>query len=160
MHTRCSHLPVSVAFIPLTNYADPYGASLAAPTNMSSIESWTVGPIFYSAVVVAEAFGNTGTAQVMDLFPNYGNDQTPAYSIYENGNLARMVLINYMTDPSGGHDYTATISVGGDAFGEANGVPLSVKVKYLSAPSVSEKDNITWAGQVGIAPRPRGPSSF
>ena len=46
-----------------------------------------------------------------------------------------------MTDPSGSNDYTATISIGGGT------VPSQVKVKYLSAPSVSEKDNITWAGQ-------------
>ena len=59
-----------------------------------------------------------------------------------------MVLINYMTDSSGAHDYVATIGVGGSNFSEATGVPASVKVKYLLAPTVSEKDNITWAGQV------------
>lgn len=97
---------------------------------------------------MAEALGKTGTAQVVDLFPNNGDDQTPAYAVYENGNLARMVLINYMTDSSGAHDYVATIGVGGSNFSEATGVPASVKVKYLLAPTVSEKDNITWAGQV------------
>ena len=119
---------------------------------MSRWNDWTVGPIFYSGVVVAEALGKTGTAQVKDLFPNNGDDQTPAYAIYENGQLARMVLINYMTDASGAHDYIATLSVGGGGFGEANAVPPSVKVKYLVAPSVSEKDNITWAGQVRRLP--------
>ena len=53
-----------------------------------------------------------------------------------------------MTDPSGANDYTATIYVGGSGWNEPNGVPASVKVKYLLAPSTSEKDNITWAGQV------------
>ncbi|KAI0633080.1 glycoside hydrolase family 79 protein [Trametes polyzona] len=124
-----------------------YNPFTAAPTNQSAFHQWTVGPIFYSSIVVAEALGQTNTSQVKDLFPNNGDDLTPAYAIYENGNLARMALINYMTDPSGANDYVATIYVGGSGFNEPNGVPASVKVKYLLAPSTSEKDNITWAGQ-------------
>ena len=80
-------------------------------------------------MVVAEALGTSNTSRVKDLFPNDGNELTPAYSIYENGNLARMVLINFMTDPSGVHDYVATINIGGQQFGEANAVPAQVKVK-------------------------------
>lgn len=102
---------------------------IAAPTNQSSFHQWTVGPIFYSSLFVAEALGQTNTSQVKDMFPNNGNDQTPAYAIYENGNFARMALINYMTDPTGAHDYTATIYVGGSGFNEDNGAPASVKVK-------------------------------
>ena len=80
-------------------------------------------------MVVAEALGTSNASRVKDLFPNNGSDLTPAYSIYENGNLARMVLINFMTDPSGARDYVATLNVGGDQFGEANAVPAQVKVK-------------------------------
>ncbi|KAI0369503.1 glycoside hydrolase family 79 protein [Pilatotrama ljubarskyi] len=136
-----------------------YNPFTAAPTNQSAFHQWTVGPIFYSSLFVAEALGQTNTSQVKDLFPNNGNDQTPAYAIYENGNLARMALINYMTDPSGANDYTATIYVGGSGFNEPNGVPASVKVKYLLAPSVSEKDNITWAGQT-LGPRFEADGTF
>ncbi|KAI0774365.1 glycoside hydrolase family 79 protein [Fomes fomentarius] len=124
-----------------------YNPLTAAPTNESSFHQWTTGPIFYSAIFVAEALGKTNNSQVKDIFPNDANDLTPGYAIYENGKFARLALINYMTDPSGANDYTATVNVGGDNFGEANGVPASVKVKYLRAASVSEKDNITWAGQ-------------
>ncbi len=99
------------------------------PTNQSAFHQWTVGPIFYSSLFVAEALGQPNTSPVKDLFPNDGNDQTPAYAIYENSNLARMALINYMTDPTGAHDYVATISVGGSNFSEANSVPSSVQVK-------------------------------
>lgn len=127
-----------------------YNPFTAAPTNESSFHQWTTGPLFYSAVFIAEAMGKTNTTQVKDMLPNDGNDLTPAYAIYENGQFARMALINYMTDPSGANDYTATVYVGGDGFGEANGAPASIKVKYLSAPSTSEKDNITWAGQVRL----------
>ncbi|KAH9850912.1 hypothetical protein C2E23DRAFT_734171 [Lenzites betulinus] len=124
-----------------------YNPFTAAPTNESSIHQWTVGPIFYSALVVAEALGSTNTSRVKDLFPNNGSEFTPAYAVYENDQLARMVLINFLDDPSGANDYTASISVGGQQFGEAGAVPAQVKVKYLLAPSVSEKQNITWAGQ-------------
>ncbi|KAI0772366.1 glycoside hydrolase family 79 protein [Trametes elegans] len=124
-----------------------YNPFTAAPTNESSLHDWTVGPIFYSSIFVAEAIGQTNTSQVKDLNPNDGNEFTPAFAIYENGNLARIALINFLSDASGANDYTATIYVGGTGFNEPNGVPPSVKVKYLQAPSVTEKDNITWAGQ-------------
>ena len=120
----------------------------AAPTNMSAFHGWSTGPIFYSSIFLAEALGKTNTSQVKDILPNEGNDLTPGYVIYENGKFARMALINYMTDPSGANDYLATIYVGGSGWNEPNSVPASVKVKRLSASSVSEKDNITWAGQV------------
>ena len=122
----------------------------AAPTNESAFRDWSVGPIFYSAVFVAEAMGQSNTTQLKDMFPNDGNDQTPAYAIFENGKFSKMAMINYMTDPSGANDYSATIYVGGSGWNEPNGVPASVKVKYLRAPSTSEKFNITWAGQVSI----------
>ncbi|KAI9058982.1 glycoside hydrolase family 79 protein [Trametes sanguinea] len=124
-----------------------YNPFTAPPTNQSAFHQWTIGPVFYSAIVVTEALGTSNTSRVKDLFPNNGNELTPAYAIYENDQLARMVLINFMDDPTGANDYTATIQVGGQQFGESNSVPAQVKVKYLLAPSVSEKDNITWAGQ-------------
>ncbi|KAI0739382.1 glycoside hydrolase family 79 protein [Daedaleopsis nitida] len=123
-----------------------YNPFTAAPTNESSFHQWTVGPIFYSAVVVAEALGTTNTSQVKDITPN-NNTLTPRYAIYENGNLAKLVLLNFMTDPSGAHDVVATVNVGGSQFEEANATPAQVKVKYLLAQSTAEKDNITWAGQ-------------
>ena len=113
------------------------------PTNLSTTHAWTVGPIFYSTLVLAEALGTTNTSQVLDLNANGGSDQTPAYAIYENGALARMVLINFMTEQNGQGAYTATISVGGGQTGEANATPGSVRVKYLTAPTVAEKNNVT-----------------
>ena len=96
---------------------------------MSTYEQWTVMPIFYSALVVSEALSITGTAQVVDLGLNSGNDLTPGYAIYENSTIARLVLINYMTDPSGDNTYTATISVGDPMAGETVSTPPQVTVK-------------------------------
>ncbi|KAH9886697.1 hypothetical protein C8Q73DRAFT_714970 [Cubamyces lactineus] len=127
---------------------DSYNPFNPPPTNLSSIDQWTVGPIFYSTLVVAEALGKTNTSRVLDLQANGGSMFTPAYAIYENDALARLVLINFMTEQNGqAAAYTATISVGGGQTGEANGTPSQVKVKYLQAPSVAEKDAITWGNQ-------------
>ena len=99
----------------------------AVPTNESAFRDWSVGPLFYSAVFVAEVMGQTNTTQLFDMNANGGSDQTPAYAIYENGALARMVLINFMTEQNGQGGYTATISVGGGQTGEANATPGAVR---------------------------------
>ncbi|KAG1733524.1 glycoside hydrolase family 79 protein [Suillus lakei] len=109
-------------------------------TNQSTFHQWTIGPVYYSALVVAEALGASNTAQVLDLQANGGNDYTPGYAIYESGQPVRIALTNFITDPSGNSDYTASISIGGT-------VPAQVKVKYLLADSVSQIYNFTWAGQ-------------
>ena len=85
-------------------------APAAAPTNESTFHAWTVGPVFYSAVVLAEAFGTSGKAQIVDLQANDGNVFTPAYAIYENGQLSKVALFNYVTDPSGASTITTSLS--------------------------------------------------
>jgi hypothetical protein len=95
----------------------------APPTNQSLTLQWTVGAVYYSALVAAEVFGQTGTAQIIDLQGNDGNEFTPQYAIYENGNLDKVALFNYVTDPSGANTYTATIQLNGGK------VPSQVKVK-------------------------------
>ena len=119
----------------------------APPTGLSTFNQWTIGSTFYSVLAVSEAFGSSNQSRIIDLTQN---TYQPTYAIYDKGALARVAIINYLNDPSGANDYTATVYVGGDGFGEANGAPASIKVKYLSAPSTSEKDNITWAGQVRL----------
>ncbi|KAI0087558.1 hypothetical protein BDY19DRAFT_994874 [Irpex rosettiformis] len=131
----------SQALVHVGGVSDTYNPFTPPPTNISTSKQWTIGPIFYSTIVIAEALGPTGTAQVFDLGANGNNIYTPGYAIYENGNLARVLLVNFVTDASGASTYTATLSFAG------GNVPGSVSVKYLLAPSVSEKDNITWAGQ-------------
>ena len=74
---------------------------------------------------MAEVLGSSNTAQVLDLFPNDASIYTPAYGIYENGVPVRLVMFNYITDPSGASTYTANININGGT------VPASVKVKYV-----------------------------
>lgn len=104
----------------------------APPTNQSSYHQWTIGPIFYSVLAVSETLGPTNTSQVIDLYANGNNDYTPGYAIYENGALARLALLNYMTDPSGANDYNATVSLGGGVAGQPSAVPAQVYVKSVS----------------------------
>ncbi|KAI0920662.1 hypothetical protein AcV5_010342 [Taiwanofungus camphoratus] len=124
---------------------DSYNPFTPPPSNMTNFEQWTIGPIFYSVLAVAEALGSSNTSRILDLNANGANIYTPAYAIYEQGTIARVALFNYITDPSGASTYTATISVSDT--NEQNVTPPQVRVKYLLAESVSVKDNITWAGQ-------------
>jgi hypothetical protein len=118
-----------------------YNPFTAPPTNQSKYFEWTIGAVYYSTLISSEVFGKTNTSQIMDLHGNDNNMYTPQYAIYENGAIARIALFNYITDPTGASTYTATISYSGGT------VPSSVQVKYFLSPSVSTKDNITWAGQ-------------
>ncbi|EMD31069.1 glycoside hydrolase family 79 protein [Gelatoporia subvermispora B] len=129
------------------------------PTRLSPFEEWTIGPIFYSALVVAEALGASDTVRVADLDLNDGNIYTPGYGIWENDNLARLVLLNFVTDPSGAHDYNVTLTLGGLDFGEPAQVPANVTVKYLTAESVSAKENVVWGGQT-LGNRFQGDGTF
>lgn len=138
----------SVAMFHSSGQNVSYNPFTPPPTAQSFYHQWTVGPIYYSALVCAEVLSSSNNAQVIDLFPNNASAYTPAYAIYENGNMVRVALFNYLSDdPTGNSDYTATISVGGSATGEPNESPAQVKVKYLLADSVTTKGNITWAGQ-------------
>ncbi|KAI0742958.1 hypothetical protein C8Q80DRAFT_1273535 [Daedaleopsis nitida] len=124
-----------------------YNPFTAAPTNESHFHQWTVSPIFYSVLAVAETLGSSNNSRIIDLWQNSGNLFTPGYAIYENEKLARLAFVNFMTDPSGANDYTVSISVGGGQSGKPAATPAQVKVKYLLAPSVSDKFNVTWGNQ-------------
>jgi hypothetical protein len=124
-----------------------YNPFTPPPTNETSFHRWTVGAIYYSVLIVSEAFGPNNNSQIIDLNANAASIQTPAYAIYEGGSISKVALFNYMTDPSGANTYTATISVGGGQTGAPNATPAQVKVKYFAASSVSDKYNLTWAGQ-------------
>ncbi|KAH9976639.1 hypothetical protein BGW80DRAFT_1289584 [Lactifluus volemus] len=121
-----------------------YNPFTPPPTNQSTYRQWTIGPIYYSALIMAEALGPSNASQVLDLTQN---QLTPIYAIYENGTPTKLALFNFVTDPSGTNDWTATFPVGGGQTGQVGGTPLLVKVKYLTAPSVSSKGNFTWANQ-------------
>ena len=120
----CSQLPVSIFSDPSHQYSHP-SPPPAPPANQSLLHQWTVGAVYYSAIVLAEAFGKTNTSQIIDLGANGNNQLTPAYAIYEQGALSKVALINYMDDNrTGTNDLQVTIQV-------SSGLPQSVQVKYV-----------------------------
>lgn len=119
-----------------------YNPFTPPPYNMVSTRQWTTGSIYYPTLLIAEAFGQTNTSQVVDFFTGEGEELRPAYLVYENGKPARVILFNYITDETGGHDYTATVKVDG-----SNIIGDRVAVRYLRASSTAEQYDITWAGQ-------------
>ncbi|CEL54355.1 hypothetical protein RSOLAG1IB_07005 [Rhizoctonia solani AG-1 IB] len=125
---------------------DYYNPFTPPPTNQSTFRQWTTGSVYYSTLIVTELFGKSGKSKIMDLNANNNENLTPGYVVYEDGAPTRVLLINYVDDASGAHDATARIQIGGADGGAAS--PLTqVRVKYFSAPSVSFKGNMTWAGQ-------------
>ncbi|KAF8900473.1 hypothetical protein CPB84DRAFT_1847260 [Gymnopilus junonius] len=123
-----------------------YNPFTSPPTNETSYNQWTVGGIYYAVLIIAEALGTTNTSQIIDLFGNNNNIYTPSYAIYENGQLNKIAIFNYIDDQTGASDSKVTISI-------PAGVPSTVNVKYLTSSlttlrsSVVTKDNLTWAGQ-------------
>jgi hypothetical protein len=85
----------------------------------------------YTALVTAEALGTSGKARVTDLGLNNNNPYSPAYAVYEDGVPQRVILINHLTDPNGGANYTANIAIGGGNTGQAIAIPTSVTVKQV-----------------------------
>jgi len=81
---------------------------------------------------------------------NNGNPYTPGYAIYEQGTLSKVALINYLDDLTGTNNEggmgTSALQVSVSI--PTGGVPGSVRVKYLTANSVSDhSDTMRWAGQ-------------
>ena len=99
---------------------------------------------------MAEALGPSNASQIVDLFQNSYNTYTPGWAIYENGTPKKVLMINYLSDSTGASDYTASIAIGGGTTGTTSSTPSSVKVKYLKAPTITSKQNMTWAGQVRV----------
>ncbi|CAE6346593.1 unnamed protein product [Rhizoctonia solani] len=126
---------------------DYYNPFTPPPTNQSAFRQWTTGSVYYTALITAELFGKSGKSRIMDLNANNGENLTPGYVVYEDGQPTRVLLINYVDDPLGGHDLIARIQIGGEGNQQPAASPPQVRVKYFEAPSVSFKGNMTWAGQ-------------
>jgi hypothetical protein len=102
---------------------------LAPPSSSPSGSEWTIGPLYYSALAMAEALGSSNKSQVLDLHANNESIYTPAYGIYEGGVATRVALFNYISDDSGASDYTASITVSSVGSDDTGSTPTSVFVK-------------------------------
>ena len=136
----------SEALLHVGGQNDYYNPFLAPPTNESAYNQWTVGPVYYASLILAEAFGTSGTARILDLAANGGNAYTPAYAIWQNGVLSKLALFNYITSSNNTAVSTVTFAIGGGQTGQPAGTPPTVRVKYLLSDSIISR-NITWANQ-------------
>ncbi|KAJ7114786.1 hypothetical protein C8R44DRAFT_740153 [Mycena epipterygia] len=118
-----------------------YNPFTSPPTNQSTFHQWSVGPLYYSALVMAEALGPSNNSQVVNLPIANLSEHTPVYGIYENGTPKRVAAINFVDDPSGANDVELKISISGST------LPGSVKMKYLKAASVTFGGNFASDGR-------------
>jgi hypothetical protein len=104
-----------------------YNPFTPPPSNQTKFGTqWTVGPIYYSALVMAELLGPQNKSQISDITQNVN---TPIYAIYENGAPTKLALFNFVTDPTGASTYNAVVSIGGGSTGQSNATPSQVQVK-------------------------------
>ncbi|KAK0452043.1 glycoside hydrolase family 79 protein [Desarmillaria tabescens] len=103
-----------------------------------------VQPLYYAAIIIGEAIGNSGHTQVAEL--SIDNSRISGYTFYEDGVLARAVLINsqaYMKEQS-----TSRSSIHLDLdFSGGGQVPTSVRVKRLAIDHADDDSGLTWGGQ-------------
>lgn len=111
------------------------------PAYNSTTTAWRTHPIMYSLLVLAEALRPTDPTKPVNVTDQeIGIDEGAAYNIYESGIVTKRVLINMANDASGANNIPFN-------FPAPAGNPASVAYKLLSAPSLAEKENVTWAGQ-------------
>ncbi|KAH7103137.1 hypothetical protein BKA62DRAFT_69091 [Auriculariales sp. MPI-PUGE-AT-0066] len=116
-----------------------YNPFMSPPHNASAPFMWTVAPPFYAILIASEFIGPNGNTRVGDLKMNEENAFMAGYVLYENNQPVRVLLINFMDDPSGAHDLTVRL--------QTNGVSQA-SVRYLSAPNgLTSKFNVTYANQ-------------
>ncbi|KAJ6603190.1 hypothetical protein DFH09DRAFT_1019182 [Mycena vulgaris] len=99
-----------------------YNPFTSPPTAQSTSRKWSVGPIYYSALVMAEAMGPSNLIQILDLNIHGTGPFRPIYGLYENGKPVRVA-----DDLTGASDVDVVISIAGGP------TPAQVKVKYLAA---------------------------
>jgi hypothetical protein len=125
---QMSYSNFSHALLHVGGRNDHYNAFTAPPTNESDYNQWTIGTVFYSAMIMGEITGKSGTTQITDLNGNDGNIFTPQYAVYdsESGSLQlkKIILFNYMTDANGAANIQVTIRPDGT-------IPAQVAVKYV-----------------------------
>ncbi|KAH8813538.1 hypothetical protein DL96DRAFT_1472740 [Flagelloscypha sp. PMI_526] len=119
------------------------------PWNQTPFRQWTIGPVYYASLVIAEAlFSTSNTARVLEL-PSQ-SDLVSVYAVYDTDvKPTKLVLINYMDDGQSDKGVVrVSFDIGGGLTGQdGHSINHSSSYGYLLAPSVSSKYNITWAGQ-------------
>lgn len=99
-----------------------------------------IQPQYHAFLVVAEAIGNTGKSRIAEIY--VGSNHVSAYTIWENGALARIVVINQepWTFASTGARPITTVKLQG-----LNSKNATYKSLYITYADVA--DGMTWVHQ-------------
>ncbi|KAJ7178604.1 glycoside hydrolase family 79 protein [Mycena crocata] len=102
-----------------------------------------VQPQYYAAIIAAEAIGDSGETQALELTIN--NTRLSGYAFYEGGALKRAVFINSLAFLAGATNRT---SVHLDLSFSGSGVkPTTFSVKRLVIGHADDGSGLTWGGQ-------------
>ncbi|KAJ7216001.1 glycoside hydrolase family 79 protein [Mycena pura] len=114
------------------------GSTLATP------QAPHIQPQYYAAIIIAEAIGDSGDTQVVEL--SISDTRLSGYAFYESGSLKRAVFINslaYLASTT-----TARPSTHVDiSFSGSGTAPSSFSVKRLVINHADDVSNLTWGGQ-------------
>ncbi|KAJ7475688.1 glycoside hydrolase family 79 protein [Mycena latifolia] len=102
-----------------------------------------VQPQYYAAIIAAEAIGDSGQAQAVELSIN--NTRASGFAFYEGGALKRAVFINSLAFLAGTTNRT---SIHLDlSFSGSGTKPTSFSVKRLIIGHADDASGLTWGGQ-------------
>jgi len=116
------------------------------PTPENSMSSgWRTGSPYYSALFLTEVGDPTGSVIVdLDLQNSTTNQSATiaAYGVYTDAGRTRdrLVILNYASPTSTGEDANRQFYI-------SENLTHNVSYRVLTAPDVTERTNITWAGQ-------------
>ncbi|OAX41921.1 hypothetical protein K503DRAFT_734703 [Rhizopogon vinicolor AM-OR11-026] len=131
---------MSAAYLHTREYQVLYNLFDPPTPDTSVLPGWRTGSPYYAALFLAETFISDGTV-VLDL--NLDNSTlnpestVAAYGLYDPSSTAlrRLVLINYNRSQTQSFSISANIT-------------SSIGMRVLSAPTVEERVDIRWAGQI------------
>ncbi|KAF5359203.1 hypothetical protein D9756_002888 [Leucocoprinus leucothites] len=142
---KAAAMNYSAVYLHTREYGVEYNLFDPPTPDTSTLPGWRTGSTYYSALFLAE-IGDSSGSVVVDLnLQNSTENQhstVAGYGIYGNGGETRshLVFFNYASPSSAGEDTTQQFRI------PAN---LSNHVDYriLTAPDVTERTDIKWAGQ-------------
>ncbi|KAJ7674198.1 hypothetical protein B0H17DRAFT_1208221 [Mycena rosella] len=102
-----------------------------------------VQPTYYAAIIAAEAIGDSGRTQAVEL--SISNTRISGYAFYEGGALKRAVFINSLAFLAGATNRTSThLDL---TFSGSGTKPKSFSVKRLVIGHADDTSGLTWGGQ-------------
>ncbi|KAG6824357.1 hypothetical protein H0H92_007111, partial [Tricholoma furcatifolium] len=142
---KAASMNYSAVFLHTREYGVTYNL-FDPPTPETSVSpGWKTGAVYYSALFLAEVTDPTGSI-IVDLNLNNSNSspasKVAAYGIYHDSGASRgkLALLNFADGADPGEAASQVYRI-------PEGVFESIDIRVLSAPSVVERENISWAGQ-------------